>query len=587
MAASAGTEHHQSLDSGMSRIVVVDDVEYRMELQSNVGFGRLTGIADAAARHAHAVAFVFDVTKRHTYLAFEKWREWLSRMRSSSNNSDQIDSSVPILILGLCPSQLASTSLESSTSSSSGSKSAVGGLSPPTSPGRRPPSSASSSEAQLDSPHGGGIGILPLRSVESDEAAQLAEAYGCRYREIVLPPPSALYLMQDYDHHFVEPFVSLIRMVHKDGRSALSPTASTQPGAAYSSLSHHASHQPTKSLDLTVVGDSFVGKSALLERLSNAKFLSKYSSTSDPRLITHRTGVDGTLYQLRLRDTCGWAGVDGLTKEQLQLTHCVLLVFDLTNLQSLHALKSFYEAISAIKQDKKVAYVLVGTKADLIAQESDSFLSRAVPYDLAKSIAKQWNCPYVEFSSKESDALDLLRVAVRQVRYVFDESSGAALPTSLSGFLNVKSFSSSSKFKRKFVQLGEGRLMYWKDEPHFNPDGSTLSKPQHVIDITNDTEISCPTMEIGETTAKWGYSLSVRSGKKVLHLATPTASERDGWMAALIAAVAIHRVANSLLDEFIREATAEIKQFIASPPPLSLAVPPQSDSSKRASRTKE
>jgi small GTP-binding protein len=561
--------------------VVVDDVEYRMELQSNVGFGRLTGIADAAARAAHAVAFVFDVTKRHTYLAFEKWREWLSKMRSV----DQIESAVPILILGLCPSQLASSSLESSTSSSSGSKGGAGtGLSPPTSPGRRPPGS---NDPQLDSPHGGSVGILPLRSVESDEAAQLAEAYGCRYREIVLPPSSTLYLMQDYDHHFVDPFLSLIRMVHKDGRSALTGGGSSASYSA-SSSSQHASHQPTKSLDLTVVGDSFVGKSAILERLSSAKFLSKYTSTSDPRLIKHRTGVDGTLYQLRLRDTCGWAGVDGLTKEQLQLTHCVLLVFDLTNLQSLNALKSFYEAISAIKQDKKVAYVLVGSKLDLTSDESGSFLSRSVPFDLAKSLAKQWNCPYVEFSSKESDALDLLRVAVRQVRYVFDESSGAALPTSLNGFLNVKSFTSSSKFKRKFVQLNEGKLMWWKDEPHFSPDGSTLSKPQHVVDITNETEISCPTSENGDSTAKWGYSLSVRMGKKVLNLATPTASERDGWMAALIAAVAIHRVANSLLDEFIREATVELKQFMQSPPPAALAVPPLlSDSSKRASRSKE
>jgi len=65
-----------------------------------------------------------------------------------------------------------------------------------------------------------------------------------------------------------------------------------------------------------VVGDSMVGKTAIVHKLLHGSFAAQYSATlaSEGRLYKHRVSIDGQLRTLRIRDTSGTANVEGISQ---------------------------------------------------------------------------------------------------------------------------------------------------------------------------------------------------------------------------------------------------------------------------------
>ena len=73
----------------------------------------------------------------------------------------------------------------------------------------------------------------------------------------------------------------------------------------------------------------------------------------------------------------------------IQKAHAFILVYSITNRQSLEELKIIYRDIMAIKgADSGVPMMLVGSKCDESARE--------VPAALAERLAQDWSCAYME-----------------------------------------------------------------------------------------------------------------------------------------------------------------------------------------------
>lgn len=134
---------------------------------------------------------------------------------------------------------------------------------------------------------------------------------------------------------------------------------------------------------ITICGDSGVGKSSILKKIINDDFCSVYSPTC---------GVDfGTkTFDLNKSKT----GDPKLTKAKLQLwdvsgdprfntvadlyfkTHCLVIVFDLTNYTTFKNIDRWFEKIK--KQSKNAFVVLIGTKHDLASNCTTHFLGEVV-----------------------------------------------------------------------------------------------------------------------------------------------------------------------------------------------------------------
>lgn len=103
--------------------------------------------------------------------------------------------------------------------------------------------------------------------------------------------------------------------------------------------------------------------------------------------------VDGAPVTLEIVDTAGQDEYSTYQDQWMREGKGILLVYAIDNRNSFQAAQSFKEKIDRIKENEKVAVVLVGNKCDLEA-------NRQVTRAQGEAIASQWKCKFFETSAK-------------------------------------------------------------------------------------------------------------------------------------------------------------------------------------------
>mmetsp|Transcript_96677 Transcript_96677/g.242520 ORF Transcript_96677/g.242520 Transcript_96677/m.242520 type:complete len:220 (-) Transcript_96677:122-781(-) len=146
-------------------------------------------------------------------------------------------------------------------------------------------------------------------------------------------------------------------------------------------------------MKIVLIGDSSVGKSALVYRFIHNKPLADSKATVGiaffkQNLVDSETGED---YTLQIWDTAGQEKFQSVTTHHYRAADGALLVFDISSEQSfLHLDKWLWELRE--NTDPNVVVALVGTKVDLSTK-------RAVAQDRAQAYAKANGLLYMETSS--------------------------------------------------------------------------------------------------------------------------------------------------------------------------------------------
>lgn len=151
---------------------------------------------------------------------------------------------------------------------------------------------------------------------------------------------------------------------------------------------------------IVFIGDSEVGKTNILTRQVNGNFVERTRSTIGVDFFHYETKIDNQPITLQLWDTAGQERFKAITKGYYRGTHCVCLVFDITNDASFRKIESWLNEVNTHLRTKP-HLVLIGNKADL-------YVSRQVPTSVAAAYAKVHNMCYVETSAKTSSNLDVL-----------------------------------------------------------------------------------------------------------------------------------------------------------------------------------
>jgi len=152
-------------------------------------------------------------------------------------------------------------------------------------------------------------------------------------------------------------------------------------------------------LKVILLGNSGVGKSALMERFINKKFSAVYRATIGADFLTKEVEIDNKLVTLQIWDTAGQERFQSLGNSFYRGADCCILVFDVTIPKSFDDIETWRNEFllqSHIDDPDSFPFVLLGNKVD---QENE----RAVP---AKN-ARNWcqlhgNIPYIETSAKEA-----------------------------------------------------------------------------------------------------------------------------------------------------------------------------------------
>nr|XP_057910095.1 ras-related protein Rab-42b isoform X2 [Doryrhamphus excisus] len=145
-----------------------------------------------------------------------------------------------------------------------------------------------------------------------------------------------------------------------------------------------------------MLGDSTVGKSSLLKRYTEDRYLDSINETVGVDFYVHFLQVEpGVRVKLQFWDTAGQERFRSVTRSYYRNSAGALLVFDLTNRTSFDHIKEWHTEVCERVQPYKILFVLVGHKCDM-----DVHKERVVSREEAEKLALLLGVPYLEASAK-------------------------------------------------------------------------------------------------------------------------------------------------------------------------------------------
>jgi len=151
-------------------------------------------------------------------------------------------------------------------------------------------------------------------------------------------------------------------------------------------------------LKVVIVGDSGVGKSSLLKQFSNREFTGEYISTIGVDFEIKTLEIDNKIVKLQIWDTAGQERFQNITTSYYRGAHCIVLVYDVTQLDTFEHVHKWYQQINE-HCNPNVHILLVGNKSDLAD-------NRQVPYEDAEKMAQNLGISVFETSAKDATNVD-------------------------------------------------------------------------------------------------------------------------------------------------------------------------------------
>lgn len=157
---------------------------------------------------------------------------------------------------------------------------------------------------------------------------------------------------------------------------------------------------------IILIGDSTVGKTSIINRLSENSFSETHITTIGVDFCYKDVEVDGTPIRLQVWDTAGQERFRAIAKSFYRGAHGVIVVYAIDNLGSFQNVRNWIADIdNNVKSDEPgaspVVKYIVGNKADLADV-------RCVEEKRGMSEAETFNSKFMETSAKSSLNIDRL-----------------------------------------------------------------------------------------------------------------------------------------------------------------------------------
>ena len=184
-------------------------------------------------------------------------------------------------------------------------------------------------------------------------------------------------------------------------------------------------------IKVILVGQSGTGKTSLINSAIGQQFIEgKEQSTISSSFVTKIINIDEKSYTINLWDTIGQEKFRSLTKIFIKDSKIVILVYDITVLNSFEELKFWYDTIKEVLGDTAVLGV-AGNKQDLFANEQ-------VNEEVAKKYANDINALFKLTSAKNPLNFnklleDLLREYIKKTGGVIESNDRKKLDNKKDG----------------------------------------------------------------------------------------------------------------------------------------------------------
>ena len=162
-------------------------------------------------------------------------------------------------------------------------------------------------------------------------------------------------------------------------------------------------------LKIIILGASTVGKTSIFLRYFNNEFSHGTLTTLGVDFKTKFFKFEDKKLKINYIDTAGQEKFKSISENYLKGTDGVILVFDLTNKETLDLVNYWADCIKKNNRDN-IGIILFGNKSDL---END----RDVTYEEGKNLADKLKCLYYEGSAKTGENIEFVMNEIAKISY--------------------------------------------------------------------------------------------------------------------------------------------------------------------------
>ena len=130
-------------------------------------------------------------------------------------------------------------------------------------------------------------------------------------------------------------------------------------------MTDNGTKEETLACKILLLGDSTVGKTSFILRFCEDKFDDGSITTIGLDQKTKYVKRGGKKIELHIWDTAGQERFRSIAKNLFKSAHGILLMYDVTNLNSFNDIKNWINNIQESVDISKIAFIVVGNKIDL------------------------------------------------------------------------------------------------------------------------------------------------------------------------------------------------------------------------------
>lgn len=159
---------------------------------------------------------------------------------------------------------------------------------------------------------------------------------------------------------------------------------------------------------LVLIGDSGVGKTAILLRYSDNMFNTSFITTIGIDFRIKTIELNGKRVKLQIWDTAGQEQFHSVASSYYRNSHGIMLIYDITSAESFIHISKWVNNIST-NAPTNVKQVLLGNKCD--TEEN----KRVIEKNRGKTLAEELDMPFLETSAKTDTNVDVAFELITQL----------------------------------------------------------------------------------------------------------------------------------------------------------------------------
>ena len=149
--------------------------------------------------------------------------------------------------------------------------------------------------------------------------------------------------------------------------------------------------EPSITFKILTIGESGVGKTCVLRRFVENKFLKNHLATIGIDFKTKPLNIHNQEIKLKIWDTAGLERFRNITTQYYKGADGIVLVYDVTDEASYEKIRDWMEQILSNTQQEEIGLVLLGNKCDMEP--------RNVTEEMGKKMAEELKVNYFETSA--------------------------------------------------------------------------------------------------------------------------------------------------------------------------------------------